>query len=527
MSGLDYLALGDGLAARNRTGQLFELSSVSSLLGLLLALSSGGLVVTRSLRGALSLATTPDKDGPAMPANFMPKNGLKAVLAWPGPVSSRLPPVSAGGPVCIFEPDPPDQNSKSPSMEYATREEGWLYGVTVSGRSGSGTSFLAPSGRAEDIVKGTVCCWPRFLIKARMEEYDDQARKDSGFYREIVSVVMQDGDSHHAYCYFYQASEKKKTREKSPPPPSASRKATDNSPESLLLRTLQKDEVSPSGVFTKEIIDASPSAPALTKQVIVPARPGQASDLLFMVSHFLSPRECQNIIAWADQVGFKLTGQPESDKLAYRKNGLVSIHTKAFAQMLFSRLSPFLPQKINMQELAENTRARSRSSGGSMSKKTDVARLRGLSPQIQVYKYEGLDQYFGPHIDQSNPEGSGFTVYTVLIYLSGHPPDFGNVTHSRDPAGTGHVFNSEGYAGGETVFYSDHKAKTIEVEVAPTVGLVVLHGHGDRCMTHEARPVLQGVKYVLRTDVVYSKGAQVKGTPSYVLPPFIRTSHGG
>ena len=37
----------------------------------------------------------------------------------------------------------------------------------------------------------------------------------------------------------------------------------------------------------------------------------------------------------------------------------------------------------------------------------------------------------------------------------------------------------------------------------PEEGAVLLHVHGDRCLEHEAEPVLNGVKYVLRTDIVY------------------------
>ena len=37
----------------------------------------------------------------------------------------------------------------------------------------------------------------------------------------------------------------------------------------------------------------------------------------------------------------------------------------------------------------------------------------------------------------------------------------------------------------------------------PTRGICLFHGHGDECMTHEGAGVEDGVKYVLRTDVVY------------------------
>lgn len=44
----------------------------------------------------------------------------------------------------------------------------------------------------------------------------------------------------------------------------------------------------------------------------------------------------------------------------------------------------------------------------------------------------------------------------------------------------------------------------VVASVRPAVGLALLHLHGeDRCLEHEANVVLQGVKYVLRSDVVF------------------------
>jgi hypothetical protein len=45
----------------------------------------------------------------------------------------------------------------------------------------------------------------------------------------------------------------------------------------------------------------------------------------------------------------------------------------------------------------------------------------------------------------------------------------------------------------------------VVASVRPAVGLALLHLHGeDRCLEHEANVVLQGVKYVLRSDVVFA-----------------------
>lgn len=64
--------------------------------------------------------------------------------------------------------------------------------------------------------------------------------------------------------------------------------------------------------------------------------------------------------------------------------------------------------------------------------------------------------------------------------------------------------------GGETVFY-DHRGRLV-ASVRPQAGLALLHLHGERrCLEHEGAEVLGGVKYVLRSDVVFASAAPASG----------------
>ena len=76
------------------------------------------------------------------------------------------------------------------------------------------------------------------------------------------------------------------------------------------------------------------------------------------------------------------------------------------------------------------------------------------------------------------------TTWTLLLYLS-------------SPA--------TGCQGGETVFYPDPPSKR---EPAPPpvvaeleVGMALLHKHGKDCLLHEGREVLEGEKWVIRSDL--------------------------
>ncbi|XP_039146908.1 uncharacterized protein LOC120284178 [Dioscorea cayenensis subsp. rotundata] len=121
----------------------------------------------------------------------------------------------------------------------------------------------------------------------------------------------------------------------------------------------------------------------------------------------------------------------------------------------------------------------------------------GLNPNIRFYRYT-VGQRFGRHIDESVNLGEGCRMqYTLPIYLSG---DLGSKTrHGLDKKQDSFTHSP---VGGETVFYDESRG--IVAEVAPVVGMALLHIHGDRCMLHEARAVTKNVKHVLRSDVVFA-----------------------
>ncbi|KAL6857988.1 hypothetical protein ACO1O0_005434 [Amphichorda felina] len=120
----------------------------------------------------------------------------------------------------------------------------------------------------------------------------------------------------------------------------------------------------------------------------------------------------------------------------------------------------------------------------------------GLSPNIRVYRYS-KGQYFDCHYDDSNslilpsdtPEEPlpipVRTTWTLLLYLTSA---------------------AEGCVGGETVFYPrDRKSAAEEIAVPLETGMLLLHKHGDDCLLHEGRQVLDGEKWVLRTDLCVRK----------------------
>ena len=81
------------------------------------------------------------------------------------------------------------------------------------------------------------------------------------------------------------------------------------------------------------------------------------------------------------------------------------------------------------------------------------------------------------------------TTWTLLLYLAD---------------------STTGCQGGETVFYpeSGHvKNQLAQVQsaspiaVAPELGMLLLHKHGDDCLLHEGKEVTVGEKWIIRSDL--------------------------
>lgn len=177
---------------------------------------------------------------------------------------------------------------------------------------------------------------------------------------------------------------------------------------------------------------------------------------LFTVSDFLTQKECEAFVRCAEARGLEHQGSGGPAKgEAFRDNERLADHNVELASTLW---------QAGLRELFEDIGLKSR-----------VA--VGLNPNIRLYRY-GEGQRFGPHYDESvDMDGGGATEFTLLVYLTGN------------------------LSGGETVFYDRRK---VVAEVAPVAGMALFHVHGARCLLHEAKPVMKGVKYVLRSDVVFA-----------------------
>lgn len=183
------------------------------------------------------------------------------------------------------------------------------------------------------------------------------------------------------------------------------------------------------------------------------------------IDNFMTEDECRTWIAWGEQKGFDEAKQKQNMMYAFRENGRIEFNSSDIANQIWIRMRPFMPETVG----------------------SPARRLIGCSPRIRVYRYT-RGQRFGQHVDSSRDEVEmgGRTHFTVLVYLNGG---------DCEPA-------ELRVRGGETVFWKDNDGRRPALAFPPTRGVCLFHGHGDECMTHEGAGVEEGVKYILRTDVV-------------------------
>jgi predicted 2-oxoglutarate/Fe(II)-dependent dioxygenase YbiX len=174
----------------------------------------------------------------------------------------------------------------------------------------------------------------------------------------------------------------------------------------------------------------------------------QVAKNVFTIDDFFSSKECDEFFAQSEKSGYE-TATVETEKGAkvigeVRNNQRILHKDEKLAVALWKRICDFVPGKI----------------GNSVAV--------GLNELFRFYKYEP-GQKFKKHIDESfirNEEEASY--YTLMIYLN------------------------DKYEGGETSF------DAISISAKKGKALVFLHS-----LAHEGMEVTSGIKYVLRTDIMY------------------------
>jgi WD40 repeat protein len=192
----------------------------------------------------------------------------------------------------------------------------------------------------------------------------------------------------------------------------------------------------------------------------------------FLLRQVFSRSECARIIQEVEAAGFQATGgdYPPS----YRDNDRLVRDDGALAGAVFERIRPFLPERL-------------------VDAAGEVWRLSGLNPRFRFCRYRG-GQRFCIHRDGAYaPSPSERSHLTCMLYLN----DRGE------------------FSGGATRYYAERSESSELLGVVhPEAGTLIVFDHA---LWHDGEAVSAGTKYVMRTDVLYTREAAEHRSVSGVL----------
>ncbi|KNZ46375.1 hypothetical protein VP01_731g5 [Puccinia sorghi] len=250
---------------------------------------------------------------------------------------------------------------------------------------------------------------------------------------------------------------------------------------------------------------------------------------IMTVNELFTEEECRRVIEALEHVKtadghalrFETTSQVPKRGEAFRYNDRISVCDPVFAQTLWANTGLKTACEAWLREQGAHPQH---------------TRCWGLNPNLRFYRYR-VGHKFEKHFDQSvqiskfdllpsrteseMPPENLWTEYTLLIYLTGSkdgPQKSSKQKVDRaDCRGisgsliTAEADQEEPLQGGETVFYDTPirsqkrltREHSIAASVRPVAGLALIHRHGSQCLLHEARQVVSGAKYVLRSDLIF------------------------
>ncbi|MEH2438527.1 MAG: 2OG-Fe(II) oxygenase [Nostoc sp.] len=179
---------------------------------------------------------------------------------------------------------------------------------------------------------------------------------------------------------------------------------------------------------------------------------------IFTLDNILSSKECAEYITLTENIGY--TDAPINTIRGFeirpdiRNNQRVILDDQERAFDLWQRVSSYIPSPIGKWQAV------------------------GLNERFRFYRYDP-GQRFALHHDGSyrRPNGEE-SLLTFMIYLN------------------------EGFEGGDTLFHLSRRyyEDLSNIAVIPATGMVLCFVHD---LVHEGAPIIQGRKYVLRSDIMY------------------------
>lgn len=248
----------------------------------------------------------------------------------------------------------------------------------------------------------------------------------------------------------------------------------------------------------------SPEISAKCIDFVETVLPEYAGCYAVVLDGVLSPRECQALIAAVEAQA------SNGWERATTNNGngeqMLNVESRNCGRFVWDSgdLAARIWNRIDsVSEVQEIVKLEKRPlvNGKGPIKRGEVWKFRRLNERMRFLKY-GSGEYFRPHFDgcYETPDEKERSHFTLHLYLN----DASEMATLREPGRANPPVGSNGIhpglVGGATTFHSldEHR----QVDVVPKAGRILLFQQRD--LLHSGDDVLQGVKYTMRTDLLYS-----------------------
>ncbi|KAH8590946.1 hypothetical protein B0O99DRAFT_520301 [Bisporella sp. PMI_857] len=226
--------------------------------------------------------------------------------------------------------------------------------------------------------------------------------------------------------------------------------------------------------------------------------PELAGGYAVVLDHVLSPSECKKLIELAessvldkDKVGdsswspamVNVSGGREVLEPTYRNSDRIIWDNQEIVDRLWSRIEKVPALKERLAAFNEGELL----GGGKMNgKSASDWKFHCVNKRLRFLKY-GPGQFFRPHCDGYYGEEVGGKIlrthFTIHLYL--------NDSKQENPEAE--------LQGGATTFLSNNETRRLDVD--PKAGRVLIFQH--KRLYHAGDDVIKGIKYTVRTDIMY------------------------
>lgn len=258
-----------------------------------------------------------------------------------------------------------------------------------------------------------------------------------------------------------------------------------------------------------------------------------------VIDNFMTPEECTELLHLAESSTSTSSGTPweraminmgggrEAMSEDTRKSGRIIFDSPDIAQRILDRLMPFM-REFNIDRVHNMPQV----TGLGPPKRGETYHLAALNERLRFLRYEGGD-YFRPHWDGCyvTPDGKQRSLFTIHLYLNGEGEqdmeelmphiersvknnalfakngevdlrDVGVEEPEPEPAPAGdHDPADTSLLGGATSFMDNYMGQDA-IRVFPKTGSILIFQQ--RNLMHSGDDVFRGVKYTVRSDVMYT-----------------------